>query len=79
MLVSLKGKDMLRVKGIVNIEGESQPLIIHGVQHVFYPFVKLDEWPGNDKRTKIVFIVRDIEENDFDLPLSSFAHMSNRE
>ena len=61
-LLLLKGPDILRVKGIVNVEGLLGPLIIHGVQHVFHPPVAMKTWPGADRRTRIVFITRDIDE-----------------
>lgn len=61
-LLLLRGPDMLRVKGIVNIRNLKGPLVMHGVQHVFHPPVMLKKWPGRDRRTRIVFIVRDMDE-----------------
>jgi G3E family GTPase len=59
---SLHGPNLLRVKGIVKLaEQPSQPVVIHGVQHVFHPPVTLAAWPDADHRTRLVFIVRDIE------------------
>jgi G3E family GTPase len=54
------GGDLLRVKGIVNLAGESAPVAIHGVHHVFHPPVLLEAWPDSDRRSRIVFIVRGI-------------------
>lgn len=59
-LISTRGENLLRVKGIVNAKGDDRPLIIHGVQHMFYPVVPLPEWPDDDRRTRIVFITRDL-------------------
>jgi G3E family GTPase len=61
-LTLLRGRDLLRVKGIINIAGLNTPLVIHGVQHVFHPPVTLRRWPGRDRRSKLVFIVRDLDE-----------------
>jgi G3E family GTPase len=61
-LISMRGEDLLRVKGLVNIKGQAGPLVIHGVQHVFPPPVLLEQWPGRDRRTRIVFIVRDMDD-----------------
>ncbi|PRE45433.1 CobW family GTP-binding protein [Burkholderia multivorans] len=58
VLLSLMGPSMLRIKGILNVEGEDRPIVIHGVQHVFHPPVPLDAWPGEDRRSRIVFITR---------------------
>ncbi|MCL4800373.1 MAG: GTP-binding protein, partial [Burkholderiales bacterium] len=60
VLTSLRGPDLLRVKGIVNVAGEAGPVAIHGVQHVFHPPVALEAWHGADRGSRIVFIVRDI-------------------
>ncbi|MCC6610631.1 MAG: GTP-binding protein [Burkholderiales bacterium] len=60
VLTSLRGPDLLRVKGIVNVVGEPGPVAIHGAQHVFHPPVTLAAWHGDDRRSRIVFIVRNI-------------------
>jgi G3E family GTPase len=55
-----RGEDLLRVKGIVNLQGEPTPVAIHGVHHVFHPPVALPGWPDADRRSRIVFITRGI-------------------
>lgn len=59
LLVGLRGKDMLRVKGIVNVEGD--PVVVQGVGHVFHPTVTLDRWPSADTNSRMVFITRNID------------------
>lgn len=62
LLQSHRGADLLRVKGILNLaEAPERPMVIHGVQHLFHPPVRLDAWPSDDHDTRIVFITRDIE------------------
>ena len=62
-LLLLRGADFLRTKGILNVDGLDGPIVVHGVQHVFHPAVMLKEWPSNDRRSRIVFITRDIDES----------------
>ncbi len=59
-LASLKGPNLLRVKGIINVAGREKPVVIHGVQHVFHPPEELKAWPDQDRRTRLVFITRNI-------------------
>lgn len=61
-LMMLKGPDLLRVKGIINLRDQDGPMVIHGVQHVLHDPVMMDQWPSNDRRSRIVFIARDLEE-----------------
>ncbi len=61
MLAQQKGENLLRVKGILNVKGEDKPYALHGVQHVFHPPAPLDDWPDDDHKSRIVFIVRDME------------------
>jgi len=61
MLIATQGENLLRIKGILNVEDEANPVAVHGVQHLFHPPVGLPAWPDEaDKRSKIVFITRDI-------------------
>jgi G3E family GTPase len=55
-----RGADLLRVKGILALADEDLPVVIHGVHHVFHPPVRLDAWPDADRRSRIVFITRDL-------------------
>ena len=59
LLTKLRGPDMLRVKGIVNVDGK--PVVVQGVQHIFHPPVELDHWPSADTGTRLVFITRNIQ------------------
>ena len=73
MVSGMRGDDLLRVKGILNIaEHPSRPMVIHGVQHIFHPPQILDRWPSDDHRTRIVFITRDIDKEEIDHTLSVF-------
>ncbi len=60
LLTSMRGPDLLRVKGLVNVAGERGPVVVQGVQHIFHPPTTLDAWPSEDRRSRLVFITRNI-------------------
>ncbi|WP_034300452.1 GTP-binding protein [Herbaspirillum sp. RV1423] len=72
LLVGFKGQNILRIKGIVNLAGQDKPVVIHGVQHIFHPTVTLPAWPSDDRRTRIVFITRDIERATIERSFAAF-------
>ncbi|MGP0088883.1 MAG: CobW family GTP-binding protein [Xanthobacteraceae bacterium] len=62
LLRSVHGPNLLRMKGVVRIsETPERPLVVHGVQHVFHPPSYLERWPDADRRTRLVFITRDVD------------------
>mgnify|MGYP001346252319 CR=1 FL=1 len=62
LLRQTHGEKLLRVKGILDIEGQARPFVIHGVQHVFYPPEQLERWPDGPRRSRLVFITKDLDE-----------------
>ncbi len=63
LLRSAHGPKLLRVKGIVQLaEDPDRPVVIHGVQHVFHPPATLESWPDQDRRSRMVFITKDLPE-----------------
>ncbi|MBL0898119.1 MAG: GTP-binding protein [Reyranella sp.] len=67
------GDRLLRVKGVLNVAGESQPLVIHGVHRTFHPPTLLARWPGDDRRSRLVFITRDLDRAEVE---ASWAEMA---
>jgi len=62
LLKSYHGPNLLRMKGIVKVSDDpARPVVLHGVQHIFHPPVRLAAWPDGDEKTRLVFIVKDIE------------------
>jgi G3E family GTPase len=62
LLRSAHGPKLLRVKGLVCIaEDPERPVVIHGVQHVFHVPAVLPSWPDDDRRSRLVFIVQDLD------------------
>ncbi|QLF68609.1 GTP-binding protein [Peteryoungia desertarenae] len=64
LLRSTHPEKILRMKGIVALtDRPDRPLVLHGVQSIFHPPVRLPAWPGEDHRTRLVLITRDLSEN----------------
>jgi G3E family GTPase len=58
LLRAALGPRLLRVKGLIALAAHpSEPLVIHGVQHVLHPPRRLPAWPDEDRATRIVVIV----------------------
>jgi G3E family GTPase len=71
-LVGLLGERILRLKGLAHVSGEAGPVAVHAVQHTLYPLARLPAWPDADRRTRLVFIGRDLEESALAPILKSF-------
>ncbi len=72
MLLTLRGADLLRIKGILDVAGSDAPVAIHGVQHLFHPPAVLPGWNGEDRRSRIVFITRDLERSWLERSMAEF-------
>lgn len=57
-LVVCHGPDLLRVKGILNVVGRNQPVVVHAVQSLFHPPTELASWPDGSRVSTLVFITR---------------------
>ena len=80
-LAAAYGEKLLRVKGIVTVEGQTKPFVVHGVQHIFYPPDVLQDWPKRadgerDKRSRFVFITRDLERATVEKHLKPFLGLA---
>ena len=72
MLASLRGANLLRVKGILNVEGE--PVVVQAVQTVVHEPVVLDAWPTDDRRSRLVFITRDMSRDEIERTFDAFDY-----
>ena len=82
-LASLRGANLLRVKALLNVDGD--PLAVHAVQTLIHEPLELARWPDADRPSRLVFITRHMSraaiENALDLqclraanPLHTSAH-----
>lgn len=61
-LVGLRGADLLRIKGLLNLAGSKGPVVFQAVQHLVHPPVELAAWPDKDHASRVVFITRGVSE-----------------
>ena len=63
-LIALRGADLLRVKGLLNVCGCRGPVVVQYVQHLAHPPVELESWPDQNRNSRVVFITRNVAERD---------------
>ncbi len=61
-LIALRGPDLLRVKGLLDVAGCRGPVVVQYVQHLAHPPVELASWPDKSRNSRVVFITRNIAE-----------------
>ena len=61
-LMAMRGPDLLRVKGFLNVEGCAGPVVVQFVQHLAHPPVELQAWPDGNRQSRVVFITRGVSE-----------------
>ncbi len=61
-LIALRGPDLLRIKGLLNLAGSKGPVVFQAVQHLTHPPVELAAWPDKDHGSRVVFITRGVSE-----------------
>jgi len=61
-LVAIRGSDLLRVKGFLDVAGCRGPVLVQFVQHLAHPPVELASWPDGQHGSRVVFITRNIYE-----------------
>lgn len=65
LLRSAHGEKLLRMKAIVAVSDRPErPVVLHGVQNIFHPPVRLPAWPDpEDRRTRMVIITKDLPQD----------------
>ena len=74
LLAGLKGRDLLRVKGVFNVEGE--PVAVHAVQRIVHEPVPLPAWPDEERCSRIVFITRGIARDAIEKTLDVLGYVA---
>ena len=74
LIAGLKGRDLLRVKGVFNVEGE--PVAVHAVQRIVHEPVTLPAWPDAERASRIVFITRGIGRDTIEKTLDVLGYVA---
>ena len=72
LLSSLRGAKLLRVKGLLNVEGE--PVVVQAVQTVIHEPVTLERWPDAERRSRLTFITRGMARSDVEKTLPALGY-----
>lgn len=72
VLLTLLGPQMLRMKAVLNVRDEEQPVVLHAVQHIMHPPAVLPTWPTEDRCSRWVFITRDVDRSVIEQSLRHF-------
>lgn len=62
-LLQTKGKDILRMKGILNVHGYNQKFVLHGV-HMIFDGERSSDWESSKRISKLVFIGINLNEKE---------------
>lgn len=76
LLAGFRGAGLLRVKGIVNVEGK--PYAVQAVQTIVGEPAPLEAWPDDDHRSRLVFITRGINADDIKRTFATFRFEGGR-
>lgn len=52
---------LLRMKAILHTRQYTNPIVLHAVQHLLFPEQVLENWVGEDKISRVVFIISDLD------------------
>lgn len=78
-LLHRHGPNVLRVKGLLNVTDADGPIVLHGVQSVIHPPVHLEAWPDDDRSSRLVFIVQDLDPDRIRRSLLAFLRAARGE
>lgn len=78
MLLNRHGSSVLRAKGLINVVGREEPVVVQGVQHLIHKPVHLERWPDGVPRTRLVLIVRNLDEALIRRSFNAFMRLGTR-
>jgi G3E family GTPase len=79
LLVHRHGRNVLRVKGLLDVPGAKGPILLNAVQHFIHRPLHLDGWPDDDHTSRLVFIVQGLEESAVRVSLTDFLRRASND
>jgi G3E family GTPase len=76
LMTTAHAQSLLRLKGIVSVEGEAGPLVLHAIHGVMHEPRQMDAWPDGRAETRIVVIVRDLDPEFVQRLFAGFANFT---
>jgi G3E family GTPase len=61
-LTALRGTDLPRTEGLLNVAGCRGPVVVRYRQHLAIQPVELEAWPDHDRRSRIAFVAGNLAE-----------------
>ncbi|MEI7711215.1 MAG: GTP-binding protein [Rhodospirillales bacterium] len=78
MLIATSGEKLLRIKAILNLQGQDRPVALHAIRHLLHPPTLLPAWPDGDPRTsRLVFITDGVSRATIEAGLRAFEAAAN--
>jgi G3E family GTPase len=78
MLIATSGDRLLRIKAILNLQGQDRPVALHAIRHLLHPPTLLPAWPDGDPRTsRLVFITDGVPRATIEDGLRAFEAAAN--
>ncbi len=74
LVASAHGEEVLRVKGLVAVEGRAGPVLIQGAQGLFSPPLELERWPNDNRSTRLVVITQNMDPRFIEKLFRGFAN-----
>lgn len=75
LLSATKGEKILRMKGVIEtVEKGDRPLVIHGVQGLFHPPMRLKSWNGDKRETRLVIIADGLDQDEIQRLFDAFLN-----
>ena len=83
LLVHRHGRNVLRIKGLLDVPGAKGPISLNVVQHFIHAPIYLDGWPDADHSSRLVFIVQKLDQDAIRMSLANFlqraSHFARRD